>query len=291
MEESRLTTLPAAVDSAPHDDDLSDAPPPPPRERKRPLRTYGKRSAQSREADTQPPKKQKINEETRPEVAEPQPQPTPPPPTVSQKEPPKRGSIMSYFKPAPPSSRASSQPPPPPPPPAERVLTPPPSSPPIAFGKARKRRLTTRPRIDEDNTCTRPGGSEEQDGQDDGDTSRDIDQIEEEQSSMFPSKSELGVEQKSVLAEGSTDVSNRPPRPAGEGVGKKGKLGKRPTKERVQMTLSLSINPDPGFTVCKDCEVLYNPLNEKDRKEHKKQHAAHVRAKLKGQAMRAGQGD
>jgi len=50
------------------------------------------------------------------------------------------------------------------------------------------------------------------------------------------------------------------------------------------MTLSLAINPGPGFTVCKDCDVLYNPLNEKDRKEHKKQHAAHVRAKLKEQA-------
>jgi hypothetical protein len=71
---------------------------------------------------------------------------------------------------------------------------------------------------------------------------------------------------------------------AGEGAGKGGKLGKRQTKERVQMTLSLAINPGPGFTVCKDCGILYNPLNEKDRKEHKKQHAAHVRAKLKEQA-------
>ncbi|KAK0749970.1 hypothetical protein B0T18DRAFT_428010 [Schizothecium vesticola] len=62
---------------------------------------------------------------------------------------------------------------------------------------------------------------------------------------------------------------------------------KRPLRtygKRVQMTLSLAINPGPGFTVCKDCGILYNPLNEKDRKEHKKQHAAHVRAKLREQA-------
>lgn len=63
--------------------------------------------------------------------------------------------------------------------------------------------------------------------------------------------------------------------------GKKKKAGKHAAKEKVQTTLSLAMNPGPGFTICKECGVLYNHLNEKDRKEHKKQHAAHVRSKAK----------
>jgi hypothetical protein len=113
---------------------------------------------------------------------------------------------------------------------------------------------------------------------------RDGDQIEGDQSPVSPIKSEYGAEPKPILADGTSDRWSGPSRLAGEGAGKGGKLGKRQTKERVQMTLSLAINPGPGFTVCKDCGILYNPLNEKDRKEHKKQHAAHVRAKLKEQA-------
>ncbi|KAK4218367.1 hypothetical protein QBC37DRAFT_198947 [Rhypophila decipiens] len=56
---------------------------------------------------------------------------------------------------------------------------------------------------------------------------------------------------------------------------------KKKPKELVQTTLSLAINPGPGFTVCKDCGILYNHLNENDRKEHKRRHAAHVRSKTK----------
>ncbi|KAK1829352.1 hypothetical protein QBC39DRAFT_134888 [Podospora conica] len=279
LEESSLAKPTNTLDSALRDDDPS-APTvqPPPRARKRPIRTYGKRSAQNREEeDTHPQKKQKL-EEPEPKVAQPQPQPTPPPPKVSEREPPKRGSIMSYFKPVPPSSRAPS--PEPPAPPAERALTPPPSSP-ISFGKARKRRLTTRPKIDGDDILTRRGGSEEQDEQGNGGESRDGDQTERDQNPASPSKSESGA----VSAEGTSGTFSRSSILTGEEARKKGKSGKRQPKERVQMTLSLAINPGPGFTICKDCGILFNPLNEKDRKEHKKRHAAHVRAKLKDQAV------
>ncbi|KAM7185126.1 hypothetical protein V8F33_012572 [Rhypophila sp. PSN 637] len=60
---------------------------------------------------------------------------------------------------------------------------------------------------------------------------------------------------------------------------------KKKPKELVQTTLSLAINPGPGFTVCKDCGILYNHLNENDRKEHKRRHAAHVRSKTKRGAL------
>lgn len=57
---------------------------------------------------------------------------------------------------------------------------------------------------------------------------------------------------------------------------------KKKQKDLVQTTLTLAINPGPGFTICKDCGILYNHLNEHDRKEHKRRHAAHVRDKVKG---------
>ncbi|KAM7220695.1 hypothetical protein V8F06_003931 [Rhypophila decipiens] len=68
--------------------------------------------------------------------------------------------------------------------------------------------------------------------------------------------------------------------PGGGGCQKNNNKKKKP-KELVQTTLSLAINPGPGFTVCKDCGILYNHLNENDRKEHKRRHAAHVRSKTK----------
>lgn len=57
---------------------------------------------------------------------------------------------------------------------------------------------------------------------------------------------------------------------------------KKKHKDLVQTTLSLAINPGPGFMICKECGILYNHLNENDRKEHKRRHAAYVRGKPKG---------
>lgn len=46
----------------------------------------------------------------------------------------------------------------------------------------------------------------------------------------------------------------------------------------VQQTLSLSIS-ETGFTECRECSMLYNPLHEKDRRFHARQHAAILKAR------------
>ncbi|KAI1344447.1 hypothetical protein F5Y15DRAFT_366619 [Xylariaceae sp. FL0016] len=53
-----------------------------------------------------------------------------------------------------------------------------------------------------------------------------------------------------------------------------GKKTSKATKvATVQTTLSLSIT-DQGFTECKECNMLYNPLHEKDARLHARRHAA-----------------
>jgi hypothetical protein len=54
---------------------------------------------------------------------------------------------------------------------------------------------------------------------------------------------------------------------------------KRPARDMTQTTLSLSVHKEPGFTMCGVCDILYNPLNEKDRREHNRRHAAFSRSK------------
>lgn len=51
-------------------------------------------------------------------------------------------------------------------------------------------------------------------------------------------------------------------------------------RDMVQTTLSLAINPKPGFIVCKECGLLYNRLNEEDRKDHVRVHAGNRRSRL-----------
>lgn len=46
----------------------------------------------------------------------------------------------------------------------------------------------------------------------------------------------------------------------------------------VQQTLSLSMS-ETGFTECRECSMLYNPLHEKDRRYHARQHAAIMKAR------------
>ncbi|KAH7029087.1 uncharacterized protein B0I36DRAFT_128214 [Microdochium trichocladiopsis] len=46
----------------------------------------------------------------------------------------------------------------------------------------------------------------------------------------------------------------------------------------VQQTLSLSMT-EKGFTECRECSMLYNPLHEKDRRFHARQHAAILKAR------------
>lgn len=46
-------------------------------------------------------------------------------------------------------------------------------------------------------------------------------------------------------------------------------------KTTVQTTLSLT--RETGFKECKDCNIVYNPLHEKDAKFHARRHAAVLR--------------
>jgi hypothetical protein len=66
---------------------------------------------------------------------------------------------------------------------------------------------------------------------------------------------------------------------ANEGFQVKHEGKRRAAKATVQTTLNLSMADEPGFIICKDCEILYNPLNEKDRKDHARRHAAVIRRK------------
>jgi len=58
---------------------------------------------------------------------------------------------------------------------------------------------------------------------------------------------------------------------------KKGKTAG--TTPRLQTTLSLG--PKPGFVECKECEIVYNPLNRKDVGHHNKRHALAGRRQAK----------
>ena len=223
-----------------------------------------------------PPKRQRV--ETLKEEAthaEPQPQL----PQLPKQEPPKRESILSYFKRLPSSSSVPAVPSSDP---VEPALTPPPSSP-VPISNARKRRrLTTRPNIAEEV----------------GLVVKSIHLVPKDKNTAEEQRLQSGLrgDQNDEPLSVSTTNHQRNPfsettpsklntleavAPTKGSVGSQKKVGKRPAKDMVQTTLNISLNPDSGFTICKDCGTLYNPLNEKDRKEHKKQHAAHVRSKAK----------
>ncbi|KAK5661785.1 hypothetical protein OQA88_9886 [Cercophora sp. LCS_1] len=230
-----------------------------PPKRKRPIRTYGRRSAQSKEPEPPSPKRQKPEETKR---SDPVPMASSPQPPKS--EPPKRGSILSYFKRIPPSASAPVTP-------TETTaptLTPPPSSPVPSSRERKRRRLTTRPVVVEEIGYETP--------------CEDTGKVNDESDC----KSD-GGSRHTALTETESNTLNKiqhPDRHSKEntGLGEKTKRkAKRCTAEMVQTTLNLAINPGPGFTVCKECGILYNPRNEKDRKEHKKRHAAHVRKKAR----------
>jgi hypothetical protein len=198
---------------------------------------------------------------------------------------PGRGSILAYFKPVPPSSDkaqsdvASSDP--------VEVPSTPPTSPPPPSHPRKRRRLTTRPQLSEPNHH-----SEEEGG---GNIRLDDDLIKEsivhrrdrpsgdETTALFnssvhraqrPALSEVAVNTvdpqdgaAGALTDGKTKTKKRP--------------AKRPARDMTQTTLSLSIHKEPGFTICGVCDILYNPLNEKDRRDHNRRHAAYSRNKRK----------
>ena len=258
-------------------------------QRKRPLRTYGRRSLQTREheqnestaAEGSDQGSSSSSETKRPVL----PQTLP---ARNQCDRSKRGSILAYFKPLPPSSEtaASTRPSDS----AEPVSTPP-SSPPPSPRMRKRRRLTTRPQF-----C---GGDQQL-----KDTVREGTQVGDEPAdnaiahSSSPSIAESTIvvntdgydNFSSALSDVAVNVlpcrngQNETTDPVQNGGTKsKPRREKRRAKEMTQTTLSLSVHKEPGFTICGVCDLLYNPLNEKDRREHRRRHAAYSRAKAKSE--------
>lgn len=263
---------------------------PQPASRKRPLRTYGRRTQLQPDRDLEPPRKKRVVEGSSNATSQSQPDPPSSPQLPKlpiQPIPPvsvKRGSILAFFKPisAPTSSSAphseiSSD--------ATRsrddvVPSSPPSSPPVLPRPAkRRRRLTTR--------ITTIGGPSEGKGQKERE-SEEPEVAEEAEDVVAGSHGaeesdtiELG--QSSVLHELRSSLLNAGAPTSGEtgegGFQVKHGAKRRTRKATVQTTLNLSMADEPVFTICKECEILYNPLNEKDRRDHAKQHAAALRRK------------
>jgi hypothetical protein len=258
--------------------------------RKRPLRTYSRRSAQPQAQEEEPPN---IDGEQRATTSDSRREESPEHPPLPSRENqaeqvqrPGRGSILAYFKPLPPSSDkarsdvASSDP-------VEAPSTPP-TPPPQPSHSRKRRRLTTRPQLN---------GLGHQSEEEEGDKIRpDYDDLSKESSvdrqdrlpenetsalvrsdayrALRPALSEVAVNtvdpqdgSTGPLAAGKTKTKKRP--------------DKRPARDMTQTTLSLSIHKEPGFTICGFCDILYNPLNEKDRRDHNRRHAAYSRNKRK----------
>jgi hypothetical protein len=153
----------------------------------------------------------------------------------------------------------------------------PPSSPPVLPWPAKKRRrLTTR--------INALGGLNEGEGQDEKNTTEPKTKAEgvvtEEKDAQKTNLIDLGYS--SVLHELKSSLLNSGIPPNGHtaesGFKVKHEAKRRARKPTIQTTLNLS-GDEPGFTICKECEMLYNPLNEKDRKDHAKQHAIAMRRK------------
>ncbi|KAK3384981.1 hypothetical protein B0H63DRAFT_501146 [Podospora didyma] len=252
-----------------------------PQATKRPLRTYSRRAVSDRNSDrnSQPTMSTgpKLPDATLrgPSGTEP---PLPKLHCLATPERPKKASILSYFRPivpvsSGPSTAASLE--------ATETIPAPQSPSPPAPDRRKRRRLTTRPLISEgaggqvdSNDQNPPNSKDEDDGE--NPTKRD-------HQSLPDANDQLGGASSNKEQQGRHDSTPHMPDQAGAPHTGPKRPDKRITKEMVQTTLSLSIAPHAGFTVCKDCGILYNPLNEKDRMEHKKRHAAHVRSRAKSQ--------
>jgi hypothetical protein len=265
-----------------------------PKTRKRPLRTYSRRSAGTRPEEQAVPQSGGARKATTPEFqhttrdqgrAEASPQ-LPVLPEQNQPERPNRGSILAYFKPFPASSHqpssdaASSEP-------TESPSTP--STSPTPPSRSRKRRrLTTRPQF---------GGLDEH-SEDQSEDSPQVQQASPLGTETRPRLSASTDEAATVVRGEALDAlrpaltevaANTVDHPDGSAstvrrMRSKRSTEKRPTRDMTQTTLSLSVQKEPGFTVCGVCDLLYNPFNEKDRREHNRRHAAYSRNKKRAAA-------
>ncbi|KAI0886576.1 uncharacterized protein GGS22DRAFT_186645 [Annulohypoxylon maeteangense] len=236
----------------------------------RPLRTYSKRALPT---DTSEPvsKKRRIEEtsigpERTDEATEPphQSEIACPSPTLPPSKP-KKGSIMSYFKvmqPMPSSSAISSEPTSGP---TEPASTPPSSPPMFDLNRKKRRRLTTR--IISRATSNDPN-------------QEDIVEGEDQRSDDIGDGSVASASPADALSDASSNTLDRPTAKRKKQFGvRKHRRNKEDQKpSAVQTTLSLSLS-EKGFTECKECNMLYNPLHKQDAKCHASRHAAMLKAK------------
>ncbi|OTA98869.1 hypothetical protein M426DRAFT_100895 [Hypoxylon sp. CI-4A] len=238
--------------------------------RRRPLRTYSKRTSPIDTVEPLP-KKRRLEDTSRTPSPEKQcdsaPQDSEPrfSPALPPSLPAKKGTITSYFKAVPSSSNITL-----PSEPLTETTEPastPPSSPPIpSLQQKKRRRLMTR--ITSRTTSQEPDAG---------------DAIETDEEGAEKTTSEIAVSpgQEGALSEASPDTLNRlgsrerNPLEAR----KHGKYKKQPIKaSSIQTTLSLSAS-EKGFTECKECDMLYNPLHKQDAKCHARRHAAMLKSK------------
>ena len=261
---------------------------PPAATRRKPLRTYGRRSAWSERADSEPAAKRR-------RVAEPA-TPTSPPKDLPPQLPPnptaKRGTILSFFKPLTPAPSTDTSPSCQSPLRTTRSveqITTPPSSPPVVTRSRERRRLTTRPDLYNESRSSSEAASPRTGSnllipEGGGEAADETSPFREPPGTDASSEFNLGVlggEGRSALSELLSKALGARAAAEDPGAGKKetNRNGKRPKKELVQATLNLSTRPGPRFTLCKSCGLLYNHLNDKDRKTHARQHAAYTRSK------------
>ncbi|KAI1459659.1 hypothetical protein F4805DRAFT_49324 [Annulohypoxylon moriforme] len=236
--------------------------------RARPLRTYSKRTLPT--DPTEPASKKRRFEEisTPPEPKgeavglSRQSKSTRPSPTLPPSQP-KRGSITSYFKVVQPMPSSSFTSPEPTSGPAEPISTPPSSPPMFSANRKKRRRLTTR--------ISSRATSEDLEGDTIGEDKKSDDVGDGSMRSAGPAD---------VLSDASSNTLNRSTAKQKKqfDARKHGRNREVPKSSPIQTTLSLSIS-EKGFTECKECNMLYNPLHKQDALCHARRHAAMLKAK------------
>ncbi|KAK8021615.1 hypothetical protein PG990_006753 [Apiospora arundinis] len=242
------------------------------------LRTYSKRTT-PRDDSEPPAKKQRTSDVARPKTDSAPSKVTPEKPAMASAkapktrqpelptqrpvEPPKKGTIMSYFKVTSPSSGNAT--------PCETssdALCPPstpPSSPPLLLdGRKKRRRLTTKPAYQ-----TTPDPEEDEEERDASEPTTDNGSAKRLRTMVLGEVAALKLNEKDKSEEESRSEAGK------RGANKKKKAPK-PKTATVQTTLVLSLN-ETGFVECQECNMLYNSLHEKDVKLHARRHAAVLR--------------
>ncbi|KAI1385640.1 uncharacterized protein F4822DRAFT_350068 [Hypoxylon trugodes] len=251
--------------------------------RTRALRTYSKRSSSTDVAEPKL-KKRRVDNVDAPTISEhkasgktPETERQPDeskPSAPLHPQPIRKGTIMNYFKviPSTPNSMpktilkiSSSEPP------SESIepTSTPPSSPPLPdLSRKKRRRLTTR-------VVSR---TTSEDPKSDSIVTEDR---EDEEPDAAENRSPSPEDEQGVLSDAGLTTLNRPIAKlrTRSDAGKRGQNLKKGVKSATaQTTLSLT-NEEKGFTECRECNMLYNPLHKQDAKHHAKQHAAMLKAK------------